>query len=144
MDKILRYSLFFLSIFFVAYDALSQDDTMQDVIFLKNGKKIKGYIISRDSVNIRIVEYGDKLTTVKDSDIVIIEKQLPGRFTFYNQRRFKADGFQSQVEGIRGFSTNNNPSNGFRFINGYKFKNRYFLGIGIGAMAHQDWGFDYY
>jgi hypothetical protein len=132
MDKILRF--IFILLFSMGLSALGQStDIMQDVIFLKNGDKIKGYIIATDSVNTKILVFGDKLTIIGDSDIVHHEKQAPGKVLLFSERRFKPNGFQSQIEIMAGLNTFDRVSTGLRFINGYKFDNRHFIGIGVGA-----------
>jgi len=47
---------------------------------------------------------------------------------FFNEHR----GFNSQIEIMIGKATFHRNLYSFRFINGYKFKNRYFIGLGIG------------
>jgi hypothetical protein len=139
MDKILRIVLT-LYLFGISTLLFGQtDNTMQDVLFLKNGKKIKGYILATDSINVKILSYKDKLTIVGDTDIIHQEKQAPGKITLFNEHRFKSSGYQSQIELMSAKATYYRSFTSIRFINGYKFNSRYFAGLGLGATSHHSY-----
>lgn len=109
---------------------------MQEVIILNNGNKLKGYIVYKDSIYIKLLTSGDKVSMIKINEILYTEKQAPGNITLFNERRFKSSGFQSQAEGMNGFGSYSRAVTGIRFINGYKFKNKQFIGLGIGGTIH--------
>lgn len=135
MAEILK-SILILCLIGINILAFGQNEEMQDVLFLKNGKTINGYILSTDSLNIKIVEYGSKLIIVKESDIMHHEKQPLGRITPYDDKLFKPNVYKSQIELSFAKGTYNRSFTSIRYINGYKFKNKNFVGIGIGVTIH--------
>ncbi len=133
MGKIL--TLIIASIFGFVLNSKGQDKCMQDIVFLKNGTKVKGYIVETDSISIKILTCKDNILIVPLTDIVYQAEQPPGGITLFNERRFKPNGFQSQMEILTGWSTLSQVNTGVRFVNGYKFDNRYFVGLGIGTIS---------
>ena len=135
MAEILK-SILILCLIGINILAFGQNEEMQDVLFLKNGKTIKGYILSTDSLNIKIVEYGNKLIIVKESDILHKEKLPHEKIIPYNYKQFKPNKYKSQIELSFAKGTYNRSFTSIRYINGYKFKNKNFVGIGIGVTIH--------
>lgn len=132
MDKVLRF--LFIVLFNISFSVLGlSNDSMQDLLFLENGEKNRNFINHMDFVNIEMLTTCDDLTIIGNNDIVHRGRQALGNMTLLNEPRFKPKGFQSQIEGMFGGSTLKRINTGVRFLNDYKFKNRYFIGIGIGA-----------
>ena len=75
------------------------------------------------------------------SNAQILSEKDNKNYTLFNEKRFQSNGFQSQFETINGLSTKFRASSGIRFINGYKFRDKYFGGIGVGGLIHhKTWG----
>jgi hypothetical protein len=110
----------------------------QDVLILNNGKKLKGYILEKDSISYKLLITNDKIIIQADSNVIQIEKQPVGVVLQFSRKRFEPNGFRWQNEITNGYSANYRTSNSFRLLTGYRFNNNYFLGLGLGGTTFRE------
>jgi hypothetical protein len=130
MKKILT-----LIICIITFNTFSQKIN-DDVLYLKNGSIYRGKIIEKNEQTIKLETYEKNIYAVQVSDIQDIksEESLKKPVILYKEK-----GFVHYTE-LGPLAMSNRASNGvttsafsFQTVNGYKFNQYLFTGIGIGA-----------
>lgn len=124
----------FVVSFCVANSIFSQSAKTEDVIYLKNQWIIRGEILNRDSVSVKILTHdGNTFVFTANEVDKIVKENTWGGFTY------KEKGFANFTElgplvagktTIEGVTT---AAFSFQTINGYKFSQHAMLGLGLGA-----------
>lgn len=133
MNKILK--LFpFLIILILCLSSNAQNN-MEDIVYLKDGKTIRGMIIEQIPNQSLKLQTNDKTVSFyKFDEIEKIEKgnTLNNRKDSTEESGFKKNGFINLTE-INLCAENVGYSFGLRTINGYQFNENISLGVGVGA-----------
>jgi hypothetical protein len=107
-----------------------------DVLYLKNGSIYRGKIIEKNEKIIKLETYEKNIYAVQSSDVqeIKLEASLKNPVILYKEK-----GYVHYTE-LGPLAGSNRASNGvttsafsFQTVNGYKFNQYFFAGIGIGA-----------
>lgn len=117
-----------LLVFFVNGHSYAQTDEKQGKVYLKNKWILKGQITRAISDSIIIQSNSDQrfVFASNEVDSIVYVKQMPFRFGHYTEIGALA-------------ATRNRPDNvttaafSFQIINGYHFREKHFLGLGVAA-----------
>jgi hypothetical protein len=129
-------SVLFIFLFLVGYSALAQKST-EDVLYLKNGWVLRGTLTSSPTDSLIIIETHDRNRFVFRRPEVDALRQEPVQAEKNFNTRYKRRGFSHYTElgalAARNTSSSTNTSAfSFQTINGYKFGQAFFSGLGIG------------
>ena len=129
--------IFFLSLFLKGPDVLAQQ-SMEDVLYLKNGWILRGTITSPPSDSLVTIETKDRNRFVFNRTAVNRVGQEPTLSNKPTQPTYKRRGFSHYTEmgalAARNTSSSTNTSAfSFQTVNGYKFGQALFAGLGIGV-----------
>lgn len=130
-------SVLFFSLFLKSPEALAQKST-EDVLYLKNGWVLRGTITSAPSDSLVTIETRDRNRFVFGRPEVESVRQEPSLTTKPTQPDYKRRGFSHYTEmgalAARNTSSSTNTSAfSFQTVNGYKFGQGFFTGLGIGV-----------
>jgi len=126
---------FTLIFYLIALNAFAQK-IKSDVLYLKNGSIYRGKIIEITEQSIKLETYGKNIYSVSRSDIQEIRSE---ETLMKSPIEYKEKGYVHYTE-LGPLAGSNRASNGvttsafsFQTVNGYKFNQYLFTGIGIGA-----------
>jgi hypothetical protein len=131
----MKRSICFLTVcIFLTLAGLGQSSKTEDVVYLKNEWVIRGRIILRDEKGLSIQSGDGSIFHFSNSEIVKTTKENRWSNFVYKEKGFSS--FTELGPLIAGKTTSQGVTTAafsFQTINGYKFNQYAFLGLGVGA-----------
>lgn len=112
----------------------AQSGKTEDVVFLRNEWVIRGKIIAQNEQGIKIQTADGSIFKFEKGEIIRIEKEK--RWSSFNYKKMGFASFTELGPLIAGKTTSDGVTTAafsFQTINGYKFSQYAFLGLGVGA-----------
>ena len=123
-------------VFFILSFKIFAQKNNDDVLYLKNGSVYRGKIVEKKEQIVKLETYDKNIFAIQFADIQQIKQEVSLR---KSSIQYKEKGYVHYTE-LGPLAGSNRASNGvttsafsFQTVNGYKFNQYLFTGIGIGA-----------
>jgi hypothetical protein len=127
---------FLLFVLLFSLEVIAQNNSTDDVLYLKNGSIYRGKIVEKNEKIVKLETYEKNIFAVQLSDIQEIKQETSLKKPAI---QYKEKGFVHYTE-LGPLAMSNRASNGvttsafsFQTTNGYKFNQYLFTGLGVGA-----------
>jgi hypothetical protein len=133
---------------------LHAQQTLEDVIYLKSGKVVRGQILEQNSEEVRILLVGKYNFTYQQSEIEKMTKEpttsnsvapvsrnyTSGSSKVKEEKPVSPNGYIGIIEAGYGFAEGDFGMDYLKLdiINGYRFNQHFSLGLGVGARAFDE------